>query len=74
MFGLGTIVNTAAILVGGLIGLAVKGIFKEQFQKIVTVAMALTIIAMSLSDVVAKMLTIGDGKISTHGTLSLIHI
>lgn len=72
MFGLGTIVNTAAILVGGLIGLAVKGIFKERFQKIVTVAMALTIIAMSLSDVVAKMLTIGDGKISTHGTYTIL--
>ncbi|MDD6061300.1 MAG: DUF554 family protein, partial [Oscillospiraceae bacterium] len=69
---MGTIVNTAAILIGGLLGLAVKGILKERFQKILTVAMALTIIAMSLSDVVAKMLTIGDGKISTHGVYTIM--
>lgn len=72
MIGLGTIVNTGAIVVGGLLGLVAKGFLKERFQKILNVAMALSIVAMSLSDIVAKMLTYGDGKFSTHGTYMII--
>lgn len=72
MIGLGTIINTAAIVVGGLVGLVAKGFLKERFQKILMVAMALSIIAMSLSDIVARMLTFGDGKFSTHGTYMVI--
>ena len=72
MPGLGTIVNVAAILVGGLIGLLGKGFLKERFQKILTVALALSIVAMSLSGIVAKMLVVSEDGISTRGTYMLI--
>ena len=72
MFGLGTIVNTVAIIIGGLIGLVAGGLLKERFQKILTVAMGLSVTAMSLSGIVSKMLIIEGEKISTHGTYMII--
>ena len=72
MIGLGTIANSSAILVGGLIGLAVGKSLKERFQSIINAAMALSIIAMSLSGVVAKMLVISGSDIGTQGTYMLI--
>lgn len=72
MPGLGTIVNTAAIIVGGILGLLAKGFIKERFQKILNLAMALSIVAMSLSGIVANMLTVEAEKVSTHGTYLII--
>ena len=72
MPGIGTVVNTAAIVVGGLIGLAAKGFIKERFQKILIVALALCVIAISLSGIVSETLVVTDDGLSTRGTYVLI--
>lgn len=72
MFGLGTIVNTAAIVLGGLFGLVAGQLLKERFQKLLTVAMGLSTLALSLSGLAAKMLVIEGGAISTRGTYTVI--
>ena len=72
MIGLGTLINTAAIIVGGLIGLLVGKGLKERFQRILTVAMALCVSAMSLSGLVSKMLVPTEDGFSTQGTFVLI--
>ncbi len=72
MFGLGTLINTAAILVGGLIGLFAGKILSERFQRILTVAMGLSVIAMSLADTVSKMLVPAENGFTTQGTYCII--
>ena len=56
MIGLGTIINGAAIVSGGLVGLAAGRFLKESIQKIISVAIGLSVVAMSLSGIVSKML------------------
>ena len=72
MPGLGTIVNTAAIIVGGLVGLAAKRLINERIRQILNVAMALSVIAMSLSGIVSNMLVVEGSRISTRGTYTII--
>lgn len=72
MIGIGTIVNSLAIVIGGIIGLFAGRLLTERFQKIITVTMGLSVGAMSISSVVAKMLIIDGEKISTRGTYMII--
>ena len=72
MIGLGTIINSGAIILGGIIGLIFGKIISERFQKIVTVAMGLSVFAMSVSGFVSKMLVITDGGVETAGTFMMI--
>ena len=72
MFGLGTIVNALAIVAGGLIGLFAGKLLTQRFQNIINAAMALSILAMSLSGIVAQMLVPEGEGFTTRGTYLLI--
>ena len=72
MAGLGTIANALAIIAGGLLGLFMGKLLTKRFQDIISVSLALSIIAMSVSGFVSKMLVIQDGAIQTRGTYLLI--
>ncbi len=72
MIGLGTIVNVAAVLVGGGIGLLLRGGIKERFQKILMQALGLSTIVVGLSGTLKEMFVIENGALSTQGTLLLI--
>ncbi len=72
MIGLGTLINTGAIIVGGILGLFAGKLLTDRFQKILTVAMGLSVIAMSLSDLVAGMLRTEEGGFATQGTYCII--
>lgn len=72
MVGLGTIINAGSIIVGGLIGMLVGKKLTERFQRIITVAMALSVIAMALSDMMARMLVVTSDGVSTQGTYVMI--
>ena len=69
---MGTIINVCGIVAGGLIGLVAGRFLTERFQSIVNVAMALSVIALSLSGIVAKMLVITESGIDTQGTYMII--
>ncbi|MCR5400957.1 MAG: DUF554 domain-containing protein [Treponema sp.] len=58
MIGLGTIINGSAIVAGGLLGLVAGRFLKESIQKIISVAIGLSVVAMSLSGIVSKMLVL----------------
>ena len=64
MPGLGTVVNTAAIIAGGITGYFAKKLLKERIQKILLLAMALSILVMGINGIVAKSLQISDGNIA----------
>ena len=68
----GTIVNTFAVIIGGLIGLVFKKGIKENIQKSVNQALGLAVIVLGLNGVITSMLTVSQGTLSSDGTLLLI--
>ena len=72
MRGLGTIVNVLAVLVGGFLGMTVKRGLKERFQDTLMKALGLATMFLGLSGTLEKMLQVGEGGLSTTGTMSMI--
>lgn len=65
MIGMGTIVNTGAIVAGGLVGGALKNGIPLKYKQIITQAVGLAVGVIGLTGAVQGMLTAGSG-----GTLS----
>ena len=72
MLGLGTVVNTAAVIVGGLLGLMLKNGIAKRFEKILMQALGLAVIFIGAGGVFKYMLVVENGGISTRGTMLLI--
>lgn len=73
MIGLGTIINCAAIVAGGLVGLAGGRFIKENYQTMVLRATAIAIMFIGASGSFAKLLVVGeDGSIGTTGTINIV--
>ena len=72
MIGLGTIINTLAVIAGGVIGLFLKSGIKPRFQQILMQANGLAVIFIGISGVMQHMLVVENGGISTKGTMLLI--
>ncbi len=73
MRGLGVLVNTAAVIVGGLIGLMLKKGLSERFQDILTKACGISTIFIGASGTLQGLLSANaDGSLSTQGTMLLI--
>lgn len=58
MIGLGTIVNVAAIIAGGILGLTCRHFLSERCQETMIRAMGFAIIVMSLGSTLSQMLTV----------------
>lgn len=72
MIGLGTIINTLAVLAAGAIGLFLKSGVKPNMQRILMQANGLAVIFIAISGVLEHMLVIDGTDISTQGTMLLI--
>lgn len=72
MFGLGTIINTAFVILGGLIGLLFKKGIKERYEKTLMAACGVSTIFIGVAGTLQGMMTVADGKIQTQGTMLLI--
>lgn len=72
MIGLGTLINTVAVIAGGLLGLLLKKGVAEKFQKILMQALGLATIFIGASGVLKYMLVIENGSLTTRGTMLLI--
>lgn len=72
MTGLGTIINTAAVAAGGLIGMGLKHGLKPSMQDILMKACGLASLFIGAAGTLSKMLTIRDGVLETQGTMLLI--
>ena len=72
MIGMGTIINTAAVLVGGLLGLLLKNGVAAKFQKILMQALGLSTVFIGAGGVLQYMLTVKNGTLTTRGTMLLI--
>lgn len=72
MIGLGTIVNTLAVIAGGALGLLLKNGIAKRFETILMQALGLAIIFIGAGGVFQYMLVIENGTVSTRGTMLLI--
>lgn len=72
MIGLGTIVNTIAVIVGSLIGLFIKGGLKKRYQEIIMQALGLATLFIGAAGAMSGMLKIVDQGLETQGSMLLI--
>ena len=72
MIGLGTILNVAAIVAGGLIGMVGGKWLSERCQETITRGMGVCVLFVGVAGVLEKMLRVENGALSTAGTLMLI--
>ena len=63
MIGLGTIVNTAAIIVGGTAGTLLKNGIPDRFKKIIMEAIGLSVLVIGISGVMKGILFITNNKL-----------
>lgn len=72
MKGLGTILNVIAVVLGGTLGILIKGGIKERMQNILVQACGLATLFIGISGTLENMLTISGDGIAVQGTLLLI--
>ena len=72
MIGLGTIINTVAGLVGGLLGLLLKNGIAKKFESILMQSLGLATIFIGAAGVLKYMLVLENGSFTTRGTMLLI--
>lgn len=72
MIGLGTIINTVAVLVGGLLGLLLKNGIAKKFESILMQSLGLATIFIGAAGVLKYMLVLENGSFTTRGTMLLI--
>ncbi len=72
MFGLGTIINTVAVILGGVLGMLFNKGIKERLQQTLMTACGIAVVFIGITGVLQGMLTVNDGKVETQGTMLLI--
>ncbi len=72
MLGLGTIVNVAAIIVGGLLGLLFKGGLSERFRNIMMQACGLAVIFIGAAGAFELMFTVDGNKLTSGSTMLVV--
>ncbi len=72
MLGLGTIVNVAAILVGGCLGLLFKGGLKERFREVMIQACGLAVIFIGAAGAFEMIFTLEGDKLSSGSTMLIV--
>lgn len=72
MIGLGTIINTAAIILGGLAGGVFGKRLTERYQDTLMKACGLCVVFLGIAGALEKLFVITDGKISSTGTMMMI--
>ena len=72
MIGLGTLVNTIAVVAGGLLGLLLKNGIAKRFERIMLQGLGLAVIFIGIGGVLEYMLVPENGSTSTQGTMLLI--
>jgi uncharacterized membrane protein YqgA involved in biofilm formation len=70
--GLGTIVNIAAVIVGGGVGLLLKHGLKERFQQILLQALGLSVLFVGITGGLRGLLTVNGTMLETQNTLLMI--
>ena len=72
MPGLGTIINTAAIIAGGLLGLLFQNLLTKSMEDTLLKASSVCVLFIGIGGAMQHMLRITDGTLETAGSMMLI--
>ena len=72
MYGLGTIINTGAIVAGGLAGILFGRFLKENVQDTLSKGCGVSTLMIGIAGALEKMLTLEKGAISSGGSMLLV--
>ena len=72
MYGLGTIINTAAIVAGGAGGALFGRFLKEKVQDTLTKCCGITTLFIAVTGALEQMLSVENGAIVSHGAMLVI--
>ena len=72
MPGLGTIINTAAIVAGGLLGLLFKNLLTKSMEDTLLKASSVCVLFIGIGGAMSQMLKLTDGVLATSGSMMLI--
>ncbi len=72
MFGIGTLINTAAVILGSLIGIFAKKGLKQRFQDILMSSCGVAVIFIGAAGAFSGMFKVEGSKISAGGSMLLI--
>ncbi len=72
MYGLGTIINTAAVAAGSAIGIFAKKGLKQRFQDILMAGCGISVMFIGASGALCGMFSVEGSKISSSGSMLLI--
>ena len=72
MYGLGTIINTGAIVAGGLAGILFGRFLKENVQDTLSKCCGVSTLMIGIAGALEKMLTLENGAISSGGSMLLV--
>lgn len=72
MYGLGTIINTGAIVAGGLAGILFGRFLKENVQDTLSKCCGVSTLMIGVAGALEKMLTLEKGAISSGGSMLLV--
>lgn len=72
MAGLGTIINVAAIIVGGLIGLFFSKAISARFQETLMQANGVCVLFVGISGAIQEMMTVTSDGLTSGGTMMIV--
>ena len=72
MYGLGTIINTGAIVAGGLAGILFGRFLKENVQDTLSKCCGVSTLMIGIAGALEKMLSVENGAISSGGSMVLV--
>lgn len=72
MIGLGTMINVAAILAGGLIGLAFSRAISAKYQETLMQAIGVCVLFVGISGAVQEMMTVTSDGLKSGGTMMIV--
>lgn len=72
MIGLGTIINTAAIVAAGILGVALRRFFPGRVQDTLMKAAGICVLFIGIGGAMEEMLVFEDGHLVTSGSMMMI--
>lgn len=72
MPGIGTIINCAAVILGAVLGILIKGGLAKRFEETILSAIGLAVIFIGLGGALSGFLTIADGTLATQYTMLMV--
>lgn len=72
MIGLGTIINTAAIIIGGIFGVIFGKKISQRFRDILISGVGICVIFIGIAGTLGEMFKVVDGTVETVGTMMMI--